>query len=683
VLIPQLEMIRDIYKAEGSDSAGFYDNQVRTWQQTLNLNRELKNKAERIENRSFSAGTSFESSQEIATTTSSSSEFSLYVEPSVAVELGFEIAGMGLSGGVEVKFRYEYGSSSYDATIESKKTGYVLDDDDVGDYFSVDIMADHDYGTPVFKLAGGRSSCPWEKGTQPREGVQLTSNSYYKYVDDPGGQAVFQLTLGNTSQSDEERQYNLVFLQESNPDGAVLTLGGSQVQGGIPTPYTIGPASSKDALITVERGPLAYDYRDLIFAMVSGCDDPNIDDRVSLTVEFKSPCSGITFFRPLDNWILNSSADDSLRIVIRDYDTASLDRVKVQYAPAGTNEWTSKLIIDKTQLGEDFTTFDLSFISDPDGMYDLRTVVECGSGKGYSKIRTGIVDRKPPGVFGLPEPSDGELASGDMISVIFDEEINCLSAPGAGISLVNLDNGMEVEVQVGCSGDQVILLPNTEGLVFDNDTFRVSLTGIGDLYGNVMADTLSWVFTVGGPGSFEIPGDGDNDYDGYKNNADNCPISYNPGQEDMDTDGKGDLCDEDIDGDEVLNTDDNCPYVSNSDQTDTNGDGTGDVCDPTTGQEALRSSSFFESFGNYPNPFSDHTTLKYAVSEPCRVLIKIYNPMGELIRVLFDDTVLPDTYEVTWDSRDYAPGLYFYSIYLETINGSGRQLRTGKMILSK
>jgi hypothetical protein len=94
-------------------------------------------------------------------------------------------------------------------------------------------------------------------------------------------------------------------------------------------------------------------------------------------------------------------------------------------------------------------------------------------------------------------------------------------------------------------------------------------------------------------------GGDDSDLDGVCDDADNCATQRNPGQEDFDADGTGDVCDSDADGDGILDSVDtclrekpndidadgvcgnvdNCPALANADQRDTDGDGAGDACD--------------------------------------------------------------------------------------------------------
>lgn len=71
----------------------------------------------------------------------------------------------------------------------------------------------------------------------------------------------------------------------------------------------------------------------------------------------------------------------------------------------------------------------------------------------------------------------------------------------------------------------------------------------------------------------------DRDFDERGDDHDNCPDAFNPGQGDLNGDGQGDACDEDVDGDGVLNTFDNCVYVANSDQKNSGGTRTGDACE--------------------------------------------------------------------------------------------------------
>jgi hypothetical protein len=78
---------------------------------------------------------------------------------------------------------------------------------------------------------------------------------------------------------------------------------------------------------------------------------------------------------------------------------------------------------------------------------------------------------------------------------------------------------------------------------------------------------------------------------------DNCPLVYNPDQDDSDSDGIGDACDPDFgtggihkpdsDSDGILDENDNCPTVANHDQRDSDLDGIGDACDPDADNDGV------------------------------------------------------------------------------------------------
>jgi pectinesterase len=83
------------------------------------------------------------------------------------------------------------------------------------------------------------------------------------------------------------------------------------------------------------------------------------------------------------------------------------------------------------------------------------------------------------------------------------------------------------------------------------------------------------------------------------------------------------------------------------------------------------------SLSNYPNPFNPTTELRYAVPEPGRVTLRVYNTIGQLITTLVDQSRDPGVYEVPFDGSAYSSGMYFARLEL---NGRGL---LSKMLLIK
>jgi len=63
---------------------------------------------------------------------------------------------------------------------------------------------------------------------------------------------------------------------------------------------------------------------------------------------------------------------------------------------------------------------------------------------------------------------------------------------------------------------------------------------------------------------------------------------------------------------------------------------------------------------NYPNPFNPSTTIKYAVPKTSLVSIKVYDLTGQEVASLVNEVKEVGTYEIKFDARNLASGVYIY-----------------------
>ncbi|MGE5458149.1 MAG: T9SS type A sorting domain-containing protein, partial [Methanococcaceae archaeon] len=68
---------------------------------------------------------------------------------------------------------------------------------------------------------------------------------------------------------------------------------------------------------------------------------------------------------------------------------------------------------------------------------------------------------------------------------------------------------------------------------------------------------------------------------------------------------------------------------------------------------------------NYPNPFNPSTRVKYSIAEDTKVRITVFNTLGEVVKVVLDQTQKQGNYETTIDMKGFASGIYFYQLNTE------------------
>ena len=80
---------------------------------------------------------------------------------------------------------------------------------------------------------------------------------------------------------------------------------------------------------------------------------------------------------------------------------------------------------------------------------------------------------------------------------------------------------------------------------------------------------------------------------------------------------------------------------------------------------------------NYPNPFNPATTITYTLPAATRVVVAVYNVLGEQIAVLAEGEHPSGTFTVTWDAADLPSGVYFCRLT------AGEYVQMRKMVLMR
>ena len=85
---------------------------------------------------------------------------------------------------------------------------------------------------------------------------------------------------------------------------------------------------------------------------------------------------------------------------------------------------------------------------------------------------------------------------------------------------------------------------------------------------------------------------------------------------------------------------------------------------PTTVDDYATLTSVSFLLQNYPNPFNTFTTISYALPAANHVVLKVYDPVGKLFRILLNDNQNPGEYKIVVNASDIPAGIYFYQLWV-------------------
>ncbi len=98
------------------------------------------------------------------------------------------------------------------------------------------------------------------------------------------------------------------------------------------------------------------------------------------------------------------------------------------------------------------------------------------------------------------------------------------------------------------------------------------------------------------------------------------------------------------------------------------------VVGATAAHDVAAAPRVFDFARNRPNPFRTSTTFAFALPQPARVQLAVYDVAGRLVTHLVDETRPAGRYDVTWDARGMASGAYFVRMTAGTFTRTQRVL---------
>ncbi|QZT38774.1 T9SS type A sorting domain-containing protein [Halosquirtibacter xylanolyticus] len=503
------------------NNEGIFTASKKNWAKVLSDNKRriftggdaLGEQESSISNLTFSGGNNYDYTKDKSTTTTRNSNYHWEVTTKAGALFTGVNPLMDLAK-IEVHAAYVNDQSTDTNTLNTKvenlTTGFHLGDSSAGDYFTLNVTEDPQYKTYVFQTVSGTSSCPNEPNTQARDRVKMTMVSKPILNNLPKGKsAIFRVRLENDSQSEEGRIYSINTLtgQES---GATVKIGGKKIFG-LGNRYSVYLPSNETTDLTVEIIP-GPETRSLNVDLVATPDcmsnvyitedirasiDAELDkvpsdvSKVGLNISWESDCDPIQIASPADNWVVNTTIDNSLPITLKGFDPNSkeVSYIEVQYRKVGDQQWHELKKYNKADIG-DFPTKHISVnVSNMTaGKYYLRASSYCNNlnVRNYSNVVRGTIDHNAFVVTGSNVES-GWLRTSNM-TVSFSKE------PSQAQFRIERINKTKTEVYETYYADAVVQGYNAIVPIKDADLYEGSHYRITAVSGSTYDETGEMLF---------------------------------------------------------------------------------------------------------------------------------------------------------------------------------------------
>ena len=90
----------------------------------------------------------------------------------------------------------------------------------------------------------------------------------------------------------------------------------------------------------------------------------------------------------------------------------------------------------------------------------------------------------------------------------------------------------------------------------------------------------------------------------------------------------------------------------------------------------------FELLQNYPNPFNPQTNITFTLPEDAKVMLNVYNVLGELVETIVNKELGAGIHTVVFDATKYVSGVFLYKLNSVQRDGSNKS-SIKKMIVTK